>query len=97
MLTPSIVPWVKQKDNDPPVSIGVDARKVRTFAQIAAVARETKVIEVICSTMLAGNDVLHVESFTGNMLLTQSAVLASVFGTHAHLLSQGIGHAPCWR
>jgi hypothetical protein len=59
MLTPSVLPRVKQPNEFP--SNWISSRNVRTFVAIAVEARKSEVFEGSYTAMLLGNDVIHMK------------------------------------
>lgn len=91
MFVPIILPWMKQ-----PFGLfrdWIDARKIRPFQQIAKLAREREVFQVVPAAMLCRNDVLDMERAVRLVLLFESAIFATVAGARPDLLPQGWPHA----
>jgi hypothetical protein len=92
----------KQKVLGPPVAPGVEeghklttdgvhAREVRALAKIAAVAGQRKVINVIASAVLLGDDMLDVVRQLA-VLLAQQAILATMIRSSSDKVPRGGVH-----
>ena len=60
VLFPDVVAWVKQRNDLP--GLRVNPRQIRTFMCIAPVAGQGQVGRSVATAVLAGNDMLDVES-----------------------------------
>src|SRR5262249_40219750 len=70
----------------------VDAGQVRPLVQVVVVARQRPVAGTVLAVVLAGNDVIDVESEERVVVLVQLAILASSPGAAADQFSQGVVH-----
>lgn len=86
MGVPLISSWMKETRHFG--GIGIQARKVGAFVEIALMTRPRKIPRIVRAAMLSGNDVFHLEGVESIMGLTQAAVLAPVFCALAHQLTQ---------
>jgi hypothetical protein len=62
------------------------------FAQIALVAREREIFEVVSAAVFAGVDMLDVKGIRVVVFLSEPAVLTAVSGALPHLLAEDRGH-----
>ena len=60
MLRPQVLPGMEEGDQR--VAVGIAAGEIRALEEIAVVACESEVQEIVRPTMLAGDDVLYVVS-----------------------------------
>ena len=72
--------------------LGIQARDVWAFVEIAVDARQRQILEVVTTTMLFGNDVLDLESSQGRLILSEPAVLATVSRPQADGCTRGRIH-----
>lgn len=77
MIRPPVSPGVKQ--NLYFTRHRVDSTQVRAFVQIAAMASERKIFDIIAAAVLTGDNVFDLMRHRA-MLLAKLAVLATIFG-----------------
>jgi hypothetical protein len=90
VFSPSVAARVKEPDDF--VRIGIAARQVRSFAQIALVTGEREVFEIVRAAVLARIDVFDMERMRVVVFLSEAAILATIAGALPHLLAKGGRH-----
>ena len=85
MLHPQMLPGMEKGDQR--IAIWIPTGEVRPLEQIAVVACESQVREVVCSPVLPGDDVLHVICVEWFLILVGSEIFADT-------LRAGYDHAP---
>lgn len=60
--------------------LGINARKIRPFVGVAAVAGESEILRVVAAPVLFRSHVLDVEGDEGSRFLRNAAILAHVTG-----------------
>lgn len=91
MLVPVVLPWMKQSRER--AGFRVQSGKIRSFAQIAVMTGERKIVGSIGTPMLSREDVLDVEN-ERLTLLWQGAILAVIVRAAADELAEGSVHQP---
>ena len=66
-----LVSWVKERHHL--ICVGIDAGEIRSFIEITMVTSQGQILELIITSMLAGNDVFDVKNMKGFVLLSQPA------------------------
>ena len=73
--------------------LGVNARKIGAFMQIAMVTGQRQILRRVFSSMLASNHVLYMKDQRLSVL-SQSAIFAKMIGTIADKLAERRVHQP---
>jgi hypothetical protein len=86
MLSPAVAPGVEEGYKL--TADGIHAREVRALAEVAAVAGQREIVNVIAPAVLFGDDMLDVVRQLA-VLLTQQAILATVVSPAADKVPRG--------
>jgi hypothetical protein len=90
MFIPPVLPRMKQPDEL--AAFRVNSAQVWSLVRIAVVAGESEVSAVVCSPMLASDDVLDVIGEERLRVLWQGAVFAAITGSFADSLPEPLVH-----
>jgi len=90
MFIPAVLPGMKQPDER--AAFRVNSAQVWSLVRIAVVAGESEVSAVVCSPMLASDDVLDVIGEERLRVLWQGAVFAAITGSFADSLPEPLVH-----
>ena len=79
MFAPRLLAWMKEWSDL--VVQWINSRQIRTFPQIAINAGRGQIREIVCTAMLARNNMFHLQWSQGRILLMALAILAPLAGT----------------
>ena len=79
MVRPGIFAGMKQRDDF--IRFGIDAAEVRSLVGVAAIASQAKILEIVITSVLLGNNVLDVKGKESGCFLWDQAILAPLAGT----------------
>lgn len=97
VITPGVSPRIEQCRYR--ARIGIDAREVRPFVRVAAVAGEREATGIVDATVLPRYDVFDMERNKWRRILWHTAILTRVASTPSNNLPQTWFHAKriVWR
>ena len=90
MILPSIGSRIEQRDLL--AGVLIHRSQICALMRIAVMARPSKVLSVVSTAMLAGDNVLDVKAIEGIILLMDQAVFTSVAGAVTNELADGRIH-----
>lgn len=76
VLVPTLLPWVEERRQL--FRVGVSARDVTRFREIAIDARQRKIVRVVGAAVLSRIDVLDLKCGEWGLVLVQAAILTAI-------------------
>ncbi len=82
MVRPCLFPWMEKSDDL--FRRGVDAGEIWPFVEVAVVASQSEILQLIIASMLAGDDMLDVKNKERIRILMNPTVFAAIPRTLSH-------------